>query len=84
MDIEILKNGNKLQREREKIERELEIWERDIKDKNGLGYLQPWNKSHAVALESNISAETFSSFRNSAINELKLMLVDIDKKFSEL
>lgn len=84
MDNETLTKANKLKEERNKLARELEIWERELTSPEKLGYLQGWNKNNPSELESSISKELFAGFRRSAINELTLRIFAIDEEFGKL
>lgn len=82
MDKSKLKEANKLLDERWSIEKELRTWENDIKHKGKLAYI--WGDNLPSKLESNISDELFSGIRVFIINELKLKINEIDKKFEQL
>ena len=67
-----------------KIERELEIWEKELTKKHKLGYLQGWNNNHAVSLETGITEEIFTGFRCAAMDNLKLKLAWLKSEFNNL
>ena len=63
MNDEKLKAANQNRRRKSEIEKEFEIWERELTEPRKLGYLQGWNKDHPVALNSCVSEELFNGFR---------------------
>ena len=84
MNDEKLKAANQNRRRKSEIEKEFEIWERELTEPRKLGYLQGWNKDHPVALNSCVSEELFNGFRLAVMNELRLKLNQLDAEFSIL
>ncbi len=84
MNLENFDKARSLNTERHEIERELKIWETDLTSVGNLAYLQSWNSKHPAELKSKVANEIFIGFRTSAINSLRLRLVDIGQEFSAL
>lgn len=68
----------------QEVERELKIWENELTNKHKMGYQQGWNNNHAAKLDSHVNSELFQGFRQQAIDNLKLYLIDLNKQFDEL
>jgi len=84
MNKDTLARANALMKERKSIERELNIWTKELTDKRKLGYLQSWNNDHATKLESNVPDELFDAFRTCAMNALRMRVFEIDAEIADL
>ena len=69
------------------LEKELELWEKQIKDASRLGYLSEYStftNRHFTDLKSRMSPGLFQCFRQSVINDLKLQLLALADAFEAL
>ena len=79
-----LREVNRLRDKIVKVEREIKIWENEIKSPEGLAYKQSSNSDHPVDLKSNISPETFSFFRAGVLENLRTILAAAEQEFEEV
>ena len=79
-----LNEANKLKEQRDNVLRELDVWEKELTNKDKLGYLQGWTDNHAVKLSTCISDKIFEGFRCAAMDNLKLRLQMINMAFNEI
>ena len=75
--------AKELMEERDRVWKELKVWDNDLRNKGDLAYLK--DGEHGVRVGTYyISNEIFNSFRNAAIKELELKLAEIDEKFEKI
>lgn len=84
MDEDTLLTAMRLRDKRRAICAELDIWEKEITSCSRLGYRPAGCSELVVKLKSLIPEAVFMSFRDAAMNALKLQLLEIEKEFSEL
>ena len=84
MNKDTLARANALMKERKSIQRELDVWTKELTEKRKLGYLQGWNNDHATKLESNVPDELFDAFRTCSMNALRMRVFEIDAEIDRL
>ena len=84
MDENTLRTAMQLQDKLRAVRVELALWEKEITSCSRLGYRPAGYSELVLKLKSLIPEAVFMSFRDAAMNALKLQLLEIEKEFSEL
>lgn len=70
--------------EKSNLERELELWDREVREPSDLGYKQAWNKGHVADFKNSIPEEDFYAFRKQQMERIKARLAEIQKEFAAI
>jgi hypothetical protein len=84
MEMETLKQANKLVSTIREIDGELEAW-RETTEPSHLGRKQHWNNGHLIELPCKHSPrKAFDSYRDACVNALKVRRAEIEAEIAAL
>lgn len=84
MQLEQYQKAQRLFMERANLEREFELWGREVREPSDLGYKQSWNKGHVVDFKNSIPEEDFYAFRKQQMDRISARLEEIQKEFAAI
>lgn len=84
MNKDTYTQASKLADKIDSLNREIDLWDREINNVSDLAYRQSWNSNHATALNSQIDRAVFKSFRVLVMADLQEKLLKAEMEFREL